>query len=271
MLSICSPNHIPNAERGFLAVFSDSYGTKAIFMRSLGYEILTPRLADWSFARALKTAHHRVLHFNADILIRWGADYGLKTLAGEWWRPLSATFLHTGLGHLAGNMFFLLLIAPVVERLLGPIRFAMVYLFAGIGAALLGLGWFPAQPSCGASGAINGLFGAFLGCYLRGVRTIPARIFLRSVGLLLLYALVTLLLDYLEHETAFIVHVGGLLFGFAGGLLFGHVLGRRTTRRKVLVFSLVTTFHWSPFSLLWPALCTWSQQVGVGAMRAPLI
>jgi membrane associated rhomboid family serine protease len=185
--------------------------------------------------------YDRVLHFNADILVNWGGDYGLKTFAGEWWRPLTSTFLHSGFGHLTGNLFFLLLIAPLVERLLGPARFVIVYLFAGIGAALFGLGAFPTQPSCGASGAIDGLYGAFLGCYLRGVRTIPARIFLRSVGLLVLFTLVQLLRDYLEVSTGLIVHLSGFLFGFAGGLLFGHVLHPRKMWDKLLVFSLVTS------------------------------
>jgi membrane associated rhomboid family serine protease len=198
-------------------------------------------------------SHQRVLHFNTDILIHWGAGYAPKTFAGDWWRPLTSTFLHAGLGHLAGNLFFLLLIAPLIERLLGPTRFAVVYLFAGVGAALVGLGRFPAQPLCGSSGAIYGLYGAFLGCYFRGVRTIPARIFLRSVGLLLLFALVSLMQGYLELETSFVVHLAGFVFGFAGGLLFGHVLGPRKTWDqtlglsarpawpKLLVFSLATT------------------------------
>jgi membrane associated rhomboid family serine protease len=176
--------------------------------------------------------HQRAVHFNPDILVHWGADYAPKTFAGDWWRPLTSTFVHGGLGHLAGNLFFLLLIGPLVERLLGSARFAVVYLFAGFGAALLALGASPAVPGCGASGAVYGVYGAFLGCYLRGLRAIPAGIFLRSVGLFVLFALVNLLLDYMEEKSSFVAHLAGLVFGFAGGLLFGHVLGPRKTWDK---------------------------------------
>jgi membrane associated rhomboid family serine protease len=176
--------------------------------------------------------HQRVVHFNADNIMSWGGAYAPKTFEGDWWRPLTSTFVHGGLGHLTGNLFFLLLIGPLIERLLGSTRFAVVYLFAGVGAALIGLGMFPTQPACGASGAVYGLYGALLGCYLRGLRAIPARIFLRNVGLILLFALVNLLQDYLELERSFSVHAAGLVFGFTGGLLFGHVLGPRRTWHK---------------------------------------
>jgi hypothetical protein len=132
-------------------------------------------------------------------------------------------------------------IAPLVERLLGPVRFAVVYLFAGLGGALLMQGWFPTLVSAGASAAINGVFGAFVACYLRAPRTIPVRLLVKPTGLILLYAAVSLLTDYLGLEKTFIGHLGGFLFGLVGGLLFGPELrrGGRLLRLGKTVF--VTT------------------------------
>jgi membrane associated rhomboid family serine protease len=175
--------------------------------------------------------YHRLLEFNSHLLMNWGAAYAPRTFTGQWWRALSSMFLHGGLGHLAANLCFLLLMGPLVERLLGPLRFAVVYVFAGLGGALLSLGWFPSSVMVGASGAVFGVYGAFLGCYLRGFLTIPLRIFGRTAGVLILYAVITLLLDYLDLQKNLIAHLGGLLFGLVGGLLFGHVFRPRSARR----------------------------------------
>jgi membrane associated rhomboid family serine protease len=168
--------------------------------------------------------YHRLMDFNSDTLLSWGADYAPRTFHGQWWRAVTSLFLHGGLGHLSANLCFLLLIGPLLERLLGPVRFLIIYVFAGVGGALLGLGWFPSSVAVGASAAVYGLYGAFLGCYLRSPRTIPWQIFGRHIGVLVAYTCLSLLLSYLDLERELITHLGGLVFGFAGGLLFGQAL-----------------------------------------------
>ena len=73
---------------------------------------------------------------STDSLLRWGADYGPRTTAGEWWRLLSNTFLHVGLIHIAMNMVGLWQIGAVVERLLGHRAFLLVYLVSGVCGSL---------------------------------------------------------------------------------------------------------------------------------------
>jgi hypothetical protein len=73
------------------------------------------------------------------------------------------------------------------------------------------------------------------------VTTLVNRIFGRHVGVLVLFAGVTLWLDYLELEKSLIPHLGGLLFGLAGGVLFGHVLHKRPAWRRVCHFAVATT------------------------------
>ena len=60
-------------------------------------------------------------------LLKWGATYGPYTMNGGWWRLLSATFVHAGIIHLAFNMFVLLDLGVVAERLFGNWRFLLLY------------------------------------------------------------------------------------------------------------------------------------------------
>ncbi|HEY7426097.1 MAG TPA: rhomboid family intramembrane serine protease [Gemmataceae bacterium] len=142
-------------------------------------------------------------------------------------------FVHGDLAHLAGNMLFLLLAGPFVERLLGPMRFALVYLFAGLGGGLLSVGTSPQHVVVGASAAIFGVYGALLGCCLRGPRSIPWRMVGQRAGLLLAYTVVSLLSDWLHFTLQPIAHLGGFVFGLAGGFLCGHKLQPRAAHWRL--------------------------------------
>jgi len=121
----------------------------------------------------LALAARQGLKVDSARLLGWGASYAPRTLRGEGWRALSSLLLHAGLAHVAVNLCFLLLVGRSVERLLGSFAFLGVYLLAGVGGGLLSLGWFPTAVQVGASGAVFGVYGALLGCYLRGWRTVP--------------------------------------------------------------------------------------------------
>jgi rhomboid protease GluP len=95
-------------------------------------------------------------------LIPWGACERSLVLNGEWWRLLSATFLHSGILHLAFNMYALYYIGALIEPLLGKSRFLAAYLLTGITASLLSIWWHVNTTSVGASGAIFGMYGLFL-------------------------------------------------------------------------------------------------------------
>lgn len=88
---------------------------------------------------------------------------------GEAWRIFSSMFMHGSLIHLIGNMWFLWVFGPAVEGKLGTMRFVILYLMAGAGAALLQGAVMPASeiPMVGASGAISGVLGSYLVIYPR--------------------------------------------------------------------------------------------------------
>jgi membrane associated rhomboid family serine protease len=82
--------------------------------------------------------------------------------AGEYYRLVTAAFLHAGLLHLAMNMFALASLGPVLESALGRVRFLALYLLSALGGSTLS--FLVAEQTTfgvGASGAIFGLFGAF--------------------------------------------------------------------------------------------------------------
>ncbi|MCU1675190.1 MAG: Rhomboid family protein [Frankiales bacterium] len=81
---------------------------------------------------------------------------------GQYYRLVTAAFLHAGLFHILFNMFALAQIGPVLEQALGRWRFLALYLLSALGGSVVGYLLAPVnQPSVGASGAIFGLFGAY--------------------------------------------------------------------------------------------------------------
>lgn len=82
----------------------------------------------------------------------------------QWLTVLTHMFLHGGVVHLLGNMWFLWIFGGNVEGRLGPLRFLLFCLLAGVAAAgaQIAVGPFSAVPMVGASGAISGVLGAYL-------------------------------------------------------------------------------------------------------------
>ena len=155
-----------------------------------------------------------------DSLIRWGADFGPRTVTGgEWWRLLTSMFLHIGIIHIAFNMFVLWQIGPFVERLLGNIGFVIVYLVSGLAGALVSLAWNPYVVSAGASGAIFGLYGALLGFLLMSRDSIPSEVLSPLTKNALIFIGYNAVYGFMRSGTDVADHVGGLAAGFLCGLV----------------------------------------------------
>ncbi len=96
-------------------------------------------------------------------LVHWGANFGGAVLLyGEWWRLLTATFVHVGIIHLATNMWCLWNLGLLGEPLLGPLGLLLTYLLTGIAGNLLSVGVHPDVVGAGASGAVFGLAGVLI-------------------------------------------------------------------------------------------------------------
>ena len=158
-------------------------------------------------------------------LLAWGADFGPKTLDGEWWRLLTCAFLHAGFLHLLFNMWALASAGRLVERMLGTGGFLVVYLSAATVGSLASLFWHPMQVSVGASGAVFGVCGALASLLLRGGGTVPAHALIRLRNGAVAFILYNLLFTFFQEGIDTAAHLGGL----AAGLLFGAILGRPLT------------------------------------------
>src|SRR2546423_778101 len=86
-------------------------------------------------------------------LIAMGGNFAPRTTNGEWWRLVASMFLHAGFIDLVLNMIGLVVIALVLERLVGHITFAVVYLAAGIAGSLADLFAYPLIANAGATAA----------------------------------------------------------------------------------------------------------------------
>ena len=81
---------------------------------------------------------------------------------GDYWRLLTAAFLHYGPFHLLMNMFALYWFGSLLERRIGSGRFLLLYVVSGLAGSAGALIASPLQPTVGASGAIFGILGAGL-------------------------------------------------------------------------------------------------------------
>ena len=134
-----------------------------------------------------------------------GAEIDLQ---GEWYRLVTAMFLHGSLLHLAFNMLALYWLGTVVEQALGTWRFLLVYFVSGIAgsAGALALSG-PFAVTVGASGAIYGIMGALLVLEYRATGTFAGQ----ALGLIVVNLALTFAIPNIS--------VGGHLGGLAGGIL----------------------------------------------------
>ncbi len=170
---------------------------------------------------------------NTDVLLDFGASYRPYFEQGQYWRAVMPLFLHIGLWHLAVNMFTLLMIGPILERMYGYGRYAVIYLGAGIAGALLSM-FHGHVVAAGASGAIFGVAGAILVGGWAHRDALPhelARIFRRGLFtlILLIFIVIQLAAGHLVSNIDNWGHLGGLL----GGALFAFLIP--PTRRVELV------------------------------------
>jgi rhomboid protease GluP len=98
-----------------------------------------------------------------DVLRRLGDKAPEIILEHQWWRLVTAMFLHADLLHIGMNMWCLVDLGPEVESLFGTTKFTVLYLVTGVAGFMLSFLWTPGGHSVGASGAIMGLIGILIG------------------------------------------------------------------------------------------------------------
>lgn len=174
-----------------------------------------------------------ISNFNNLIFLKWGANFAPYTLAGEWWRLLTCAFLHFGIIHLFMNMWVLLDIGVLVEKLFGHYAFLMIYLGAAFSGSAASILWHGVNAvSAGASGAIFGLGGAILGFLLIQKEHFPEEVFEDMKGSILGFVGYSVLFGLSVKGIDNAAHFGGLGGGFVLGLLFANSLIPKVRSQK---------------------------------------
>jgi rhomboid protease GluP len=153
-------------------------------------------------------------------VFHWGGDYAPATIgAHQWWRLLTACFLHFGIIHIGFNMYVLYQIGPFIETVFGRTRYLLIYFFAGLVGSLTSVWIHPMAVSAGASGAIFGLYGAVFGFLLikrRSLDPAATKSIAKSAGIFVLY---NVIYGSMSGTTDLSAHFGGLIAGFLAGIV----------------------------------------------------
>ncbi len=156
-----------------------------------------------------------------DLVVRFGnlalaSDGGalIGVAEGQWYRLLTAAFLHAGWFHLLSNMFALVMVGPQLEAALGRTRFLTLYVLSAVGGSTLSyLVSAPGTLGVGASGAIFGLFGAFYVVLKRTGGETGQVLVLIGINLVITFAVP--IIDWRAH-------IGGLVTGAAVAAVYAY-------------------------------------------------
>jgi len=191
------------------AASSDFFLTPLILLINVGLFIVT------IFASMKSTGGGGFLDVDGRTLFSFGAKLSPAIAAGQWWRLITAGFLHGGLMHIFMNSYAFLDLGRQVEMYYGARRMVVIYILSTIGGFYLSSVWSEAL-SIGASAGLMGLLGAMLALTMQHQG--PAASYLR--GMYTRYAVWVLaigLLPGLRIDNA--AHIGGFAVGFGVGYL----------------------------------------------------
>jgi membrane associated rhomboid family serine protease len=190
------------------------------------------QLQDWA------AIPHEITNPGDQVLIAQGCPS--DPTAPTWATVFTAMFMHGGLLHLGGNMLFLWIFGNNVEDAMGPLKFIVFYLLAGIAALALQVVIDPGStvPTLGASGAIAGVLGGYLVRFPRA-RVVSVIFIVFFFTIIELPALLVLGFWFIQQAlygyfdlaqptgggggVAYFAHIGGFVFG----LLAIRVFARR--------------------------------------------
>jgi rhomboid protease GluP len=145
----------------------------------------------------------------------------------EWWRVVTAMFLHGGLLHIGFNMMALMQFGPAIEELYGSARYLFIYVLTGAFGFLVSAGF--GNFSLGASGALLGLVGVML-----AVTTKRGGAYMRDLRSRLISSVVILFVLGFSHLMAMdnYAHGAGLAAGFVLGKIFADRQPMNSGERK---------------------------------------
>lgn len=146
-------------------------------------------------------------------------DFGMNPVAigldGQWYRLVTSVFLHWTILHIGFNMLVLVMLGPTLETVFGHVRFAILFVVAGIGGAVASYCFSSlGTTSVGASGAIFGLMGALI---------VAGRKIKADVTQVIILLGINLVIGFVPGGSIdWRAHIGGLVTGAAVSAVFAY-------------------------------------------------
>lgn len=182
---------------------------------------------------------HQLLRFDGGLVLRWGGNYGPLTMAGQWWRLITAMFVHIGLVHLLINMWCLYELGLMTESICGHASMLLAYGLTGVAGGIASLARNPTIVSAGASGAIFGLAGVLIAMLLLGKVPVPRRDLWIALASLIAFSGYNLSYGFLKGGIDNGAHLGGLISGLLMGVALSPAARRQDRQwREGLVYGV---------------------------------
>jgi rhomboid protease GluP len=163
------------------------------------------------------TGGQSVMDIDGQTLFLFGAKVREYILAGQWWRLITAGFLHGGIIHILMNSWVIFDLGATVEESYGTARYLVLYFLSTI-AGFVASSWYSSAMSIGASAPLFGLLGAMIAAGMRSTHPLGSAIRAHYTQWAI-WGLVMGFLPGLRIDNA--AHIGGLVAGFAFGYLAG--------------------------------------------------
>ncbi len=182
---------------------------------------------------------------SGQIAVLFGAKYAPLIYGGQYWRLLTAGFLHGGFMHIFMNSWSLFILVREVEQFYGTSRLIFAYVFSTFTGFLCSLLWSPGSLSLGASAACFGMIGIMLAMGVRHRADPLAQAVRAHYGQWFVIGLVLSLIPGIDIAAHIGGFIGGFLVGWVGGLP-GLPNTPRETLWKVLagLAVAVTVYAW---------------------------
>ncbi len=180
-------------------------------------------------------------------LIRYGAALPEGVFGGQWWRLITAGFLHGNLMHIGFNMWALMDVGRHAEEIYGEKRMAVIYVSSTIGGFLLSM-LRGTSLTVGASAGLFGLIGAMIALGVRHKWSAEASAIKAFYLRWAIYGLLWGLLPFFRVDNA--AHIGGLMTGFVVAYFAGTPREFDVSRERVWTVLAVGTILLTGYAFL---------------------
>jgi rhomboid protease GluP len=181
--------------------------------------------------------------------VEFGGKYNPYIVQGQWWRLITAGFLHGNILHILMNSWVLWDLGPQVDHSFGTFRFWFIYFISTITGFVASFVWSP-YLSIGASAGISGLIGAMIALGTRERHSMAGAI----RGQYIQWMIMILAFGFLVQGVDNAAHIGGLAGGFAVAYIAGppsYSEGKETLWKILALTALGTTAYAFVKMILW--------------------